>query len=374
MSGTSVDGVDLALIESNGKDHIIHKNSHYRPYLTDFKNKLRKITFNPHHPTKIDLQEIKLIENELTEIHADTVNEFLHKNNLTPQDIDLIGFHGQTIVHNPALKITWQIGNGHLLAHKTKINVVADFRSKDIVLGGQGAPLVPIYHYYLLRNQSLPCAALNIGGISNITYLGNKNENSIAAFDLCFGNAPLDNLIQKSKNFDFDFDGQIASQGNVDLKIAEEILQNELFSRKPPKAFHREDFAKIIKKAETLKLEDCLATLCYIHAKAILLNTKFFAKKPKKIFLCGGGRKNKTLVQHLRDILTPENIEIALIDDIGFDGDFIEAQAFAFLAIRSVKNLPISFQKTTGVLLGNDSSLASAHQDFSSCGGVFYRV
>ncbi|MBM3580255.1 MAG: anhydro-N-acetylmuramic acid kinase, partial [Alphaproteobacteria bacterium] len=174
MSGTSMDGVDLALIESNGKEIINRSKFLHLTYEQPFKERLYTLIYK--HPSP---QQIKEVERELTMLHVDLVNHFLAENKLDPKEIDIIGFHGHTILHLPQKQITWQIGNAHLLAEETGINVVGDFRTRDVTIGGQGAPLVPIYHFYLLHNQQRPTAVLNIGGISNITYFADNNENNI---------------------------------------------------------------------------------------------------------------------------------------------------------------------------------------------------
>lgn len=366
MSGTSMDGVDLALIESDGKEVINRIKSDYIAYQKDFKERLRKIIYQNSSPT-----EIKKFENELTEIHINLVNNFLKKNNLTSEEIDLISFHGHTIAHNPDLKITWQISNSHLLAIKTRINVISDFRSKDIALNGQGAPLVPIYHFYMTKNFAKPIAVLNIGGISNITYINDEDENNLTAFDVCFGNAPLDELMKKYFDKDYDDQGKMAKTGKVDFKIADQLLQNDLIYKKPPKSFDRNDFDLMLKEVYDLKNpSDILATLVYMHAKAIEINLNFLPAKPKKIIICGGGRKNLAIIEAIKDVMS--DIEIKLAEEVGFDGDSTEAEAFAFLGIRSLLKLPISFQKTTGVLPENNFSQALSQKHFSSCGGVFY--
>ncbi|MBU6140192.1 MAG: anhydro-N-acetylmuramic acid kinase [Proteobacteria bacterium] len=353
MSGTSMDGVDLAMIESDGENLIKrHSNFLHLPYEQDFKIRLRSLIHSDS-----SLLRIKQIENELTIIHADLVNKFLTKNKIKPSEIDLIGFHGHTILHNPKQQITWQLGNAQLLAHKVGINVIADFRSNDVILGGQGAPLVPIYHYHLFHDQSRPTAALNIGGISNITYFA-SNEKSIEAFDVCFGNAPFDDLVKEKLGHDFDENGKLSKLGNADLSISNQILQNKIFHAKPPKSFDRDDFISVLTPVTKLKIEDALATFAYIHARAVSINLDFFPTKPKEILVCGGGRKNNAIIDEMRNCLT--GIDIKSTEEVGINGDFVEAEAFAFLAIRSLLGLPISFKNTTGVSV-------------PSCGGVIYK-
>lgn len=361
-----MDGIDLALIESDGKKIINRKSFDYVAYAPEFKNRLAGLIYNAPK-----LSEIKIVEEELTLLHINLVNKFLTKNKIDPREIDLIAFHGHTILHMPEHRATWQIGNPHLLACKTGINVVADFRSRDIVLGGQGAPLVPIYHFYLFCNQPRPTAVLNIGGISNITYLHNESEYEIEAFDTCFGNAPLDDLVKKKFNCDFDEDGRIAKRGQIDFILADRILQNDIFHKKPPKSFDRDDFAELLSPIKNLKNpEDALATFAYMHAKALQINLEFLSEKPKEILICGGGRKNVAMMDEMKKWLP--GVVVKTVDELGFNGDAIEAEAFAFLGVRSLLGLPISFQKTTGVLPENNYAPALPQQHSSSCGGVFY--
>lgn len=391
MSGTSMDGIDLALIESDGKEIIKRRNFAYAAYDKDFKTRLEGLIYGTPK-----LSEIKIVENELTLLHARLVNDFLAENKIERSEIDLIAFHGHTILHDPEHQITWQIGNAHLLAHKTGINVVADFRTRDVMLGGQGAPLVPIYHFYAFAKQTQPVVVLNIGGISNITYFSGDDENAIEAFDTCFGNAPLDDLMREKFGRDFDENGDLAKSGNVDFLLADRILQNEIFHKKPPKSFDRDDFASLLSPINSLKSEDALATFAYMHAKALQINLEFLSKKPREIFVCGGGRKNLAIMSEMKKWLP--GIEVKAVEEIGLNGDAIEAEAFAFLGIRSLLDLPISFPNTTGVGTKRPASgikitasqvfdlqkpatisevtisNSSPNQQIAACGGVLYKA
>jgi anhydro-N-acetylmuramic acid kinase len=366
----------LALIESNGREIINRKNFVYKTYGKEFKKRLESIIYKP-----ASLYEIKSIENELTLLHADFVNEFLAKEKIERQTIDVVAFHGHTILHVPNQKITWQIGNAHLLAAKIGIDVVADFRSRDVVLGGQGAPLVPIYHFHLFFDQARPTAILNIGGISNITYFTDNKEGHVEAFDVCFGNAPLDDLMKEKFGKDFDQNGNLAKKGTADFVLADRILQNEIFHKKPPKSFDRDDFSKLLAPINSLKTEDALATFIYMHARALEFNLEFLSEKPKQIFVCGGGRKNSAMIDEIKKWLS--GIVIKSVEEIGLNGDAIEAEAFAFLAIRHLLNLPISFKKTTGAVNPNyeeddqEDLLVDAKMRSGSdrCGGgVLYKI
>ena len=367
MSGTSTDGVDLAMITSDGKKIIKNKKFHYCAYENSLKDKLRYLIYE-----RPSLTDIKLIENEFTLLNAKIVEDFLSQNKIDRKQIDLVSFHGHTILHNPQQSITWQIGNSELLAQKIKIAVVGNFRTRDVASGGQGAPLVPIYHFYLLNEQPKPTAVLNIGGISNITYFASDKEDEIEAFDICFGNAPLDDLVAKKIGMNYDDGGKLAKKGIIDFILADRILKDEIFYKKPPKSFDRNDFSELLAPINSLKIEDALATFAYMHAKVIAINLEFISQNamPKNIFVCGGGRKNQALINEMCKWIN--GVEIKLIDEIGFNGDAIEAEAFAFLGIRRLLNLPISFQKTTGISPDYNCAQASSQAHFSSCGGVFY--
>lgn len=345
MSGTSCDGVDLSYIASDGRNIIKHKGSSFIEYDVAFKKRLQNLLQGNQ-----SLLEIKAVENELTRIHGDLVNNFLEENKIAAQDIDVVGFHGQTILHKPSQGITWQLYNADLLQKITNIQVIANFRNPDIAAGGQGAPLAPIYHFYLMQEKLVPTLILNIGGISNITYFASQDENSLQAFDICYGNALSDDLVKKHKNIDYDLNGQIAMTGQVDFALAGEILQNQIFHKEPVKSFDRFDFHQIMQPINDLKLEDALASLAYILAKVLKINIeKFITVKPQRIIICGGGRKNQAIFNEVKKQL--EDTEVLTAEDSKLNGDYIESEAFAFLAIRKILNLPISFSKTTGVNL-----------------------
>ena len=342
MSGTSLDGIDLAMIESDGGEYIKLINNDYFEYSNEFRQNLRNLIFQ--NPT---LEGIKKIENEITILHANLVNNFLKKNNLKSGDIDLIGFHGQTIFHQPANKITWQIGNSQLLALMTDIKTVADFRVRDVLEGGQGAPLVPIYHFYLFAKLVKPTLILNIGGVANLSYIDDNLE-SLQAFDTCFGNAPANDLMYKKFQKEFDENGNLAKSGKINLELINKILAHKIFNQTLPKSFSRNDFDEALSPLQNLEPQDILACYSQIFAEVLTRDINLFSQKPKQIIVCGGGAKNKNLLEVLQKKLS--DIKILTAQEVGFNVDSIEAEAFAFLAIRRVLNLPISFKKTTGTL------------------------
>lgn len=350
MSGTSGDGVDSSIIRSNGDtiykvlkdkyfeyDQEIHQNIHQlKDKINNIKD-LKKLT-----------TEATDLERQITLFHAKIIAELSEF-----QKIDIVGFHGQTIYHNSEEKISNQLGNGKLLSQLTKKNVVFNFRQNDIKNGGEGAPLTPIFHKLLSTKYklALPVCILNIGGISNITIIDELiNPLGFTSRDIGPGNCIIDSWVRKNSLQNFDKDGLLASKGITNEIIFEQA--QELFYNRPKKktlSFDVNDFD--VSFARGLSLEDGAATLTDFTAGVIgdalcslLSNDK---KKIYKVLVCGGGRKNQVLMKKIKNNVL-KNIIIQSIDDYGVDGDFVESQAFAFLAIRSVLKLPISFPQSTG--------------------------
>ncbi|MCE3254810.1 MAG: hypothetical protein K0R25_304 [Rickettsiaceae bacterium] len=367
MSGTSMDGIDVALIKSDGHKIIERGIGEYYPYDSGIKSDISKLI----HNLPVSPLEIKQIELTITEKHVEAVLDFLKKNKINGKNIDVIGFHGQTILHYPEQKITWQLGNAQKLASETGINVVADFRTKDVVFGGQGAPLVPIYHLALFKDYEKPVMVINIGGVSNITYIENDRPENLIAFDICFGNAPLDDLVKEKRGQNFDKDGILASLGSVNQSFVKALLEIDYFRKEPPKSLDRNQFEEVIKKFAAGKLEDNLASLVFVIGKTVADSMKFLPNKPSRIIVCGGGRKNPTIMNSIRNAT---QIETLNIDDLAINGDLVEAEAFGFLAIRNLLGLPISYPKTTGISPEKYGSRSSEPCQLSSCGGVFYRA
>lgn len=334
MSGTSCDGVDAAIIETNG--HTVRRfiAEYYLPYDDDFAKKLCAI---------IEGKEAYFtIENQLTDYHIKVVEEVQKLSGVKPE---VIGFHGQTIFHDPSRAITCQIGNPHMLAAHTKINVVADFRRRDMAFGGQGAPLVPIFHKAIIQKYARTVAIVNIGGVSNITYI--DGDEILLGYDVGPGNAYINDAMRKYYDKSFDEDGRIAASGAVNNQIVEKFLADPFFKLSIPKSLDRNHFAWVIKELSSHKPEDVIATLTMITVKAIANMLRELSKKPEKIVICGGGGHNKTIMKWLQIEMEP--LMVLNINSFGFKADFIEAQAFAFLAVRYLKNLPSTFPSTTGV-------------------------
>ena len=336
MSGTSMDGVDASIIKSNGLDDIRVILNEYRPYNNNIQKNLYALRdkINVSTDLKKYLGEIKVIEKEITLFHANLTNEII-KN--TDAEIDLIGFHGQTIFHNAFEKISKQIGDGQLLSQLIKKKVIYDFRQNDLKNGGNGAPLSPIFHKILKKKIQGSVSFLNIGGITNETVI--NESSSLFAKDIGPGNCLIDKWIKLNSNEFFDNNGDIARSGKINQIILNQSLDiyfNNKISEN--RSFDVKDFD--ISFVKGLSIEDGAATLTEYTSE--ILSKKILGKN---IYACGGGRKNKFLIERIGQKI---NNKIKLIDEIKIDGDFVESQAFAYLAIRSYLKLPISFPETTG--------------------------
>ena len=349
MSGTSGDGVDASIISTNGTNHYELIEDKYFEYESDMYKDIHNLKEKIHkieHLKKYD-EELNILERKITIFHAKIINQL----NISKDTV--IGFHGQTIYHNPKEKISKQLGNGKLLNQLTERNVVFNFRNNDILNGGEGAPLTPIFHQLVATQNEikLPVCFLNIGGISNITIIKNKeNLSTLESKDIGPGNCLIDSWVRNNSDKKFDLDGNLASSGiknEIILEQAQELYMNR--KNKNKMSFDTNDFD--ISFARGLSLEDGVTTLTDFTANIISEELNFSLKKSNKkiqdVLICGGGRKNKFLIQRIKENL-PREINFKMIDDFKIDGDFIESQAFAFLAIRTILKLPISFPSTTG--------------------------
>ena len=344
MSGTSLDGVDAALLDTDGEAVAIPGLALTRPYDASTRAVLHEaLKAAADTPANAPVPpQIETAEKLLTDAHAEAVKMLLAKAALNPADIAYLGFHGQTVLHRPQERRTWQIGDGARLARATGIAVVNEFRLADVAAGGQGAPFVPLYHLVLTRGMERPLAVVNIGGVANITYVGDKDE--LIAFDTGPGNAALDDWALVHTGEAVDRDGRLARSGRVNETVLAAMLDNPVFLRPPPKSLDRFDFP--IGPVEGLSAEDGAATLTAFTAAAIARANEHLPKPPRQWIVCGGGRHNPVLMGELRARLAGR---VKTAEDAGWRGDFLEAEAFAYLAVRSVRGLPLSLPSTTGV-------------------------
>lgn len=343
-----MDGVDCALVESDAfsaKPVLKPIHISYSPDLRREISQAMAEAISLGHPSQQN-EQIDQLEKKLTDIHAQAVTRILEINNLNRKDIDVIGFHGQTLLHMPDEGWSWQIGDGQYLANKTQIPVVNDFRRQDVENGGQGAPLVPIYHQALINslpNQKYPLAIINIGGVGNITWIGSENDGSMLAFDTGPGNAFLDDWVKQHTGEPMDRDGLLSARGNIDHTLVQKWLKSSYFFKMPPKSLDRNSFD--VNGLERLSLEDGAATLLEFTTKSIEIALSHCPDRPSHIYICGGGRHNKTLMSKLNRMDNP----VSAVEELGWRGDFMEAEAFAYLACRHLQGLPITFPGTTGI-------------------------
>ena len=347
MSGTSLDGVDVAMIETDGKRVKSIGPSGYRPYTEPERRLLRQALTEAVHLSQRDARPGILRETErvVTVAHAEAVASFIAHNGITCEDIDVVGFHGQTVLHRPAERMTVQIGDGAALAKAIHIPVMHDFRAADVEAGGQGAPFVPVYHRALAQSlgREGPMAVLNIGGVSNITYI--DGGDTLIACDTGPGNALLDDFMYRVTAQRFDCDGRMAAQGTADEAWIRQALSHPFFALPPPKSLDRNHFASLMLR--DMPPADGAATLTAFTAAAIAQVVALLPKPPESWIVAGGGARNFTLLRMLRERLSPAKVEAA--DALGWSTDAMEAQAFGFLAARGLKGLPLSYPATTGV-------------------------
>lgn len=343
MSGTSADGIDAALLSTDGVRIETFGPTHFVPYPHDIKQKILKAYGRPPGP------DIASLEHEITILHGQIVLDLLKIAGLQPSDVDVIGFHGQTLFHKPPRLPgekgeTHVIGDGPLLAKLTQIPVVDQFRLNDIAHGGQGAPFVPLFHQALARDLPKPMAILNIGGVANVTWIGATPE-ELMAFDTGPGNGLIDDWVREHTDLSWDEGGKIAAHGAIDQKVLDHWLTHPYVSQPIPKALDRQTFKNCLADLKPLSLEDGAATLTAFTVATIEKALSFFPEAPKMWFVAGGGAHNPILLKMLSNRL---HVPIHKATDQGWNGDALEAQAFAFLAVRSLKNLPLSLPGTTG--------------------------
>ncbi len=339
MSGTSLDGVDAAVIETDGQEIFDFGPIAYRAYSEEERETLRS-ALGQWHGSKVDTAA-ELV----TRAHAEVLSEF--------EEVDLIGFHGQTLAHEPRGRGTLQVGDGLGLSQALGLPVVWDFRSDDVALGGEGAPLAPFFHFACAKwiGAQEPMCFLNLGGVGNLTYVdpsfdGPEAPGALLAFDTGPANAPVDDLMQARLGLPMDQDGELARGGTVETGALELFLAEPFFNRMPPKSLDRNDFSEMIDLVKELNDADAVATLTGMSAAGVVQGMEHCPKPPSRILVTGGGRKNPVLMEMLRVSL---DCPVGPVEAVGLDGDMLEAQAFAYLAVRVARGLPTSGPGTTGV-------------------------
>jgi anhydro-N-acetylmuramic acid kinase len=339
MTGTSVDGIDISLVQTNGLNlKRLNKNYFYK-YSEEKKSFLMEML---NEDININLKRKKYLDEFITNEH------YLALKDLDIiQMADIIGFHGQTIYHDPVNKTSIQLGDPTKLAKIFNKNVIFNFRTKDIDFGGQGAPLAPIYHQFIIEefNLKLPSCVLNIGGVSNLTYW---DGNKLIGFDTGPGNGLMDNYISIISDNYFDENGTLASKGTPDKKVIKSFLNHEFFKKAPPKSLDKHSFIDFYNQLpkEIYSNADFMATLAELTVESIVSSFKFLPNKVNSVLITGGGYRNTYLIKRLKEKL---NLEFINEKQLGIDFDFIESELIAYLSARSIYNLPITFPSTTGV-------------------------
>ncbi len=350
MSGTSMDGIDVALLRTDGRGFIERGPFLGVAYDGGFRERLKRALelARPLTDRRARPDELREIEAELTERHADAVRAFLEKFGLGSREIDVLGFHGQTVLHRPDDALTIQIGDGALLAERTGIPVVYDMRANDMAHGGQGAPLVPAYHAALagrFQKDRQSVCFVNIGGISNLTYIG--AEGRIAAFDSGPGNTLIDQWVEMQTGKTYDPGGEIAGRGKVVADIAARYLDSPFFEGNIRRSLDRGDF-KPLGDGEA-SLEDGARTLAHVAAASIIKSAAYLPESPSVYIVCGGGRLNGAIMAEFAELAGRKGSTVMSAEQAGFDGDAMEAEAWAYLAVRSLEGLPLTYPGTTGV-------------------------
>jgi len=345
MSGTSLDGIDVAMLETDGEEAVRRGPSLSVAYPPAFRSNLGRAIAEAATLADRDARPgcLTAVEQELTNRHAEAVMKFIGDRMLQPASVDVVGFHGQTVLHDVDRGLTVQIGDGQRLARVVGIDVVYDLRAQDVAAGGQGAPLAPVYHRALAAKlPNRPVAFLNIGGVANVTWIGRDGE--LIAFDTGPGNAMIDDWALRHRGVPRDENGAMAAAGKVQESFVKQYLRHSYFGKPPPKSLDRNAFAHDL--IDNLSAEDGAATLTAFTAAAIAAARAHFPEQPEFWVVCGGGRRNRALMS-----MIAANVENAVIpaEAIAVDGDSVEAEAWAYLAVRSLKGLPITFPGTTGV-------------------------
>ena len=337
ISGTSMDGIDVALIDGDGETIAEFGPGATYPYPAEVAERLRAVVADP----ALAAGALEELERDVTDAHVAAVELFVAEFSLAP--VALVGLHGQTVLHRPEQRYTRQLCDGARAARRLGLDVVCDFRSADVAAGGEGAPLVPLYHAAIAAGLERPLMILNWGGVGNVTYLGRDGE--IVAFDTGPANAPLDDFVRRRRGLSHDENGALAASGAVDAALVAAWMDDPYFRRPAPKSLDRNHFQRLVAGAESLSDADGAATLAAFTVEATAAALALTPEAPKRWLVCGGGRRNATLMARLARRL---GVPVEPIEAIGQDGDFVEAACFAHLALRSRCGLPLSLPSTTG--------------------------
>jgi anhydro-N-acetylmuramic acid kinase len=339
ISGTSMDGIDVALIATDGKDAVSARAGATYPYPPDLRKKLQTVITDPGTAEKAPLADIEV---EVTQAHGDAIAQFLADGGIAANKVDVIGLHGQTVIHLPERHFTRQLGSGEAIAKRFGVTTVYRFRHADVAAGGQGAPLVPLYHKALASELDQPLMVLNLGGVGNVTWL---DDDTVIAFDTGPANALIDDFVRARRGVPCDEGGQLAASGTSDRDMVAAFMQHPYFEKPAPKSLDRNEFHAMAAAVEKLSDADGAATLAEFTVASAVAALRHVPRPPFRWLVAGGGRHNAHLMHRLAEELkTP----VTPCEAVGWNGDYLEAQCFGYLAVRSLHGLPISLPSTTG--------------------------
>jgi anhydro-N-acetylmuramic acid kinase len=340
ISGTSMDGIDVALVRTDGERRVEPGPGRTYPYAPDLRAALLAVVADA---AIAERDPLAALEDAVSDAHADAILAFLAEHGIDPATVDVAGVHGQTVYHRPEAHFTRQLGLGSRLAARLGIDTVNRFRHADVAAGGEGAPFAPLYHRALAHGLAQPLMVLNLGGVANVTYL---DGDTVIAFDTGPASALLDDFVRRRRGLPYDEDGRLAASGTVDAALLARLMAHPFFARKPPKSLDRNDFHAWAQAVDELGDADGAATLAAFTTASVAAALRHVPKAPRRWLVGGGGRHNATLMRRLHETL---GVPVEPVEAVGWDGDYLEAQCFAYLAVRSLRGLPLSLPTTTGV-------------------------
>ncbi len=340
ISGTSMDGIDVSIVETDGEAFVQPGPGRTFSYPTELRKTLQDLIAQPERAQSEPLEDL---ERAVTQAHIAAIRRFMDETGISSRDVSLVGFHGQTVYHRPEIRFTRQLGIGALVARELGIDTVYRFRHADVASGGEGAPFVPLYHRALASRLPQPVMILNLGGVGNVTYIDGE---TVIAFDTGPASALLDDFVLRRRGLSFDENGRLAASGTVDEELVAAFMSNPFFDRPAPKSLDRQDFHARAKGVEALSDEDGAATLAAFTIESVVAALRHVPRAPLRWLVTGGGRLNAHFMRRLHERL---GVPVETVETVGWNGDFLEAQAFGYLAVRSTLGLPLSLPTTTGV-------------------------
>jgi len=340
ISGTSMDGIDVSIVETDGDTVVRPGAGQTYPYPDDLRRELLELIAEP---ARAQSEPLENLDSAVTDAHVGAIRRFMSENGINPAEVGLIGFHGQTVYHRPEIRFTRQLGLGTRVAKALGIDTVDRFRHADVASGGEGAPFVPLYHRALASGLAQPLMILNLGGVANVTYI---DGDTVIAFDTGPASALLDDFVLRRRGVAFDEDGRLAASGVADPQLVAAFMANPFFDRPAPKSLDRQDFHARAKGVEALSDENGAATLAEFTIESVAAALRHVPQAPRRWLVTGGGRRNAHFMKRLRERL---GVSVDPVESVGWNGDFLEAQAFGYLAVRSLRGLPLSLPTTTGV-------------------------